>query len=287
MRFLKKLVGAIFWLLILALLIAPIGLIHMIAQEEMAEYAPPDPPQIVDVSLGKPVEAETRDIAQNIMVTGTFVSGSYAYMELDYKKPGEIRWLKTVGEEIQEGELLGYYMDDPIYSGLTGIIEEINVYSADPYLRVSLFSPIILECNLDKSDIRTLEKAPDSLITEYDEPVHLAYIAQRKNPDGSALVRLSIDSDYYRYGEVVEDLLIYTGVVYEDVVVLPESCVYSKTENGEEQFYVRRVTADGIFMEEMRVSVLFENATYLCVSGVKDGQFFDSGYKAVAEENRP
>ncbi len=285
MRFLKKLVGAIFWLLILALLIAPIGLIHLTAQEEMAQYAPPDPPLIVDVSLGKPVEAQTRDIQQSVMVSGTFVSGAYEYVELDYKKPGEIRWLKTVGEEIQVGELLGYYMDDPIYSEIAGVIEEVNTYSADPYLRVALFSPVILECNLDKTAVRALEKAPETLITEYDEPVHMTYIAQRKNADGSATVRFSIESDFYRYGEAAEDLLIYTGVVYENAVSLPKDCVYSKTENGKEQFYVRRVTADGIFVEEMRVSILFEDTTYLCVSGIKDGQFFDSGYKAVAEGN--
>lgn len=283
MGFMKKLFGAMLWLLILALLVAPIYLIHITAQEEMEAYAPPDPPQIVDVSLGKPVQAEIRDILQSVTVSGSFVSDTSTYVELDYKKPGEIRWPKNTGDEIQEGELLGYYLGDPIYCEVSGILQEINVYSTDPYLRVAPFSPVVLECNLSKNALKILQQAADTLVTEYDEPVQLAYVAQRRNADGSALVRLSIDSEFYIYGEQEKDLVIYTGVVYEDTVCLPRSCVYSKTENGKEQFYVRRVTADGIFLEEMRVGILLEDPEFLSVSGIKDGQYFDSGYKTVSE----
>ena len=41
------------------------------------------------------------------------------------------------------------------------------------------------------------------------------------------------------------------------------------------------VTADGIFLEEMEVQIGYTNGDVVCISGVEEGSWFDSGYQAI------
>lgn len=281
MKIVKKLVSGLFWLLIIALLVAPLGLIYQISADEMEAYQTPETPVLRETSMGEACQAMRIDLRESVRVSGKFVSASYAYMELDQRTPSSIRWLVTTGDEIQEGQTLGTYKGEPVVSTVTGILEEMNTYSTDAYLRVQLLTPVELSCSVNDRTLSLLKHA-DALTTEKDEAVTLSYVSLQKNADGTTNIRLSIETDRFIFGQELEKLAIYTGRVYNGTLVLPEDCVYQKEDQEDAPWYVRQVTEDGFLIGEQEVQVGYSDGEYVCVTGVEEGAWFDSGYKAIA-----
>ena len=44
---------------------------------------------------------------------------------------------------------------------------------------------------------------------------------------------------------------------------------------------MRQVSAQGLYMTELEVEIGYSNGDTVCVSGIAEGTFYDSGYKAV------
>ena len=104
MKVISKLEKVLFWLLILALLAAPLGLIYEISNREKQQYATPTAPDFVEMAYGTIAEAERRDLRESVSLTGVFRSETYEYIELKQNEPSKIRWDISVGDEIQTGE---------------------------------------------------------------------------------------------------------------------------------------------------------------------------------------
>lgn len=281
MRFIKGLFTCIFWLLIIALMVAPLYLIYEISQAEMAEYQTPEAPVLREVSIGDVVQATRDDVAEYITVSGSFISNTYVYQELDYKYPSEIRWHVSTGDEIQEGQVLGTYRGKDVVSEATGIIDQMNAYSSDAYLRIRLFTPVELECRVDDRTLSVLKRS-EALATVDGSAVSLVFASSMKNADGTTNVRLSIETEKYTFGQELQELQIMTGRVYQQTIVLPADCVYQKTPGDNEPWYVRQVTENGIYIMEIEVQLGYTNGDLVCVSGITEGTYYDSGYKAVA-----
>ena len=280
MKIVKWILTASFWILIIALLMAPLGLIWQISQKEMEEYATPEAPVLRETAVGGLAQATRQDVPEYISVSGTFISTEYAYMELNTKQASSIRWVVGIGDEVQEGQVLGTYKDEAILSTVTGILVDMSTYSATPYLRFRLFAPVELEARVDDRTLSVLKRS-DSLTTEKGEAVTLSFASMQKNADGTTDVRLTIDSEKYTYGQALNELRILTGVVYQKALVLPADCVYQKTAGDDEPWYARLVTADGIFLREVEVGIGYSNGDLICVSGISEGDWFDTGYKAI------
>jgi len=277
----RKLLKALFWLLILALLVLPLGLIYQISTAEMAEYAASDSPVIRQSSIGTPVQAARMDLDLYVSVSGSFTSTEVAFMELDYKKPYDIRWIVSYGDEIQVGQVLGYYYGEEVVSTVEGTISNISTSTTEAYLMVDCFSPLVLECSVDDAVLGSMKQFTDSLTLDDGTKVTVEYMAKAKNHDGTTSVRLSLDREGDSYGTAVEDMLVYLGTSYPQVLVLPVDCVYQKTAGEEEPWYVRQVTEDGFLISEKQVTVSYSSKTMAVVSGIEEGQWFDSGYKMV------
>lgn len=281
MKFLKKLYKGLFWLLIIALLLAPLALIYEISNKEQEQYKVPDPPKFVESAYGTIVQATRKDIKETVSVSGTFVSESFAYQELDYKTPGNIRWDVSVGDEVQEGQVLGTYNGEEILSQYTGILKANNSYSqGNAYLKVQLLEPVVLECRVTQKVLNSLRRAKE-LTTEDGEAVTLVYASKVKSANGMLTVQLSIDTEFYSYGEVVEDLVLYTGYEYMQTLVLPETALYQKVAGENEPWYAYNVTGTGAMVGEVEVTRGYSDGEYVCVTGVEAGQYFDTGYKAI------
>lgn len=287
MKILKGILKTFFWLLILALLIAPVGLIYEISNREMQEYMPPAVPLLRETAYGSVAQAHREDIYEYITVSGTFVSNTYGYMELTQKDPGLIRWDVEVGNEVQEGQVLGTYKGENIVSTLTGILVANNSYSPEnAYLKVRLLGPLELECQVSDQILSAIKREGTVLTTEDGKAVTLTYSALVKNPDGTTKIRLSVDSDSCFYGQTLQDLKLMTGRSYLKALVLDENCVYQKTAGDDQPWYARQVTADGQFLKEVTVNIGYQSDGLICVSGVSEGDYFDTGYKSVvAGEN--
>lgn len=282
----KKLVKALFWVLILALLVLPLGLIYQISQAEMEEYAASDSPVIRQSSIGTPVQATRMDLDLYVTVSGSFTSTEVAFMELDYKKPYDIRWTVSYGDEIQVGQVLGYYYGEEVISTVEGTISNINTSATEAYLMVNCFAPLVLECSVDDAVLSSLKQFPDTLTLEDGTKVTVEYIAKAKNYDGTTTVRFSLAREGDSYGTTVEDMAVYLGTGYPQVLVLPVDCVYQKATGEDEPWYVRQVTEDGFLISENQVVLSYANSTMAIVSGIEEGQWFDSGYKvAVRGDN--
>lgn len=281
MKFLKKLYKGLFWLLIIALLLAPLALIYEISNKEQEQYQVPDPPKFVETAYGSIVQATRKDVVETVNVSGSFVSETFVYQELNYKNPSNIRWDVTVGDEVQEGQVLGTYNGEEIISQYSGILKTNNAYTqGNSYLKVQLLEPVVLECRVTQKVLNSLRRAKE-LTTEDGEAVTLVYTSKVKNPNGLLTVQLSIDTEFYSYGEAVEDLVLYTGYEYMQTLVLPESALYQKVAGEDEPWYAYEVTQAGAMVGEKEVTRGYSDGTYVCVTGVEAGQYFDTGYKAI------
>lgn len=276
----KKWIKAFFWVLILVLLVLPLGLIARISSAELVEYAAGESPVIRQSAIGAPVQARRMDLQLSVSVTGTFVATEVAFMELEYAQPSDIRWIVSFGEEIQQGQVLGYYQGTAVTATVEGIIESIHTTAGNAYIMVRCFSPLELECNVTDEDLEVLRQYADALRLEDGTAVTLTYISKIKNFDETTTVRLSLDRDGDSCG-VTQTLPIFFGVGYPQVLVLPTGCVYQKNAGAGEPWYVRQVSEDGLLIGETQVTIAYFGDTWAVVSGIQEGQWFDSGYKAA------
>ena len=279
MRILRGILSGVFWLLILALLIAPLWMIYHISQQEMTQYAAPKVAEYVQTAFGRAVKVQRQDVVDYVKLGGTFASHTYAYQELDYKRANQIRWVVSVGDEIREGQVLGTLDGQEILAQMGGILAEMNTYASQAYLRYRLLSPIELSLCVKKETLDFL--TTHELVSDKGEKITLNYISPLRNADGTTDVRLIIDTDRFAYGQTIDDLRILTGRVLVDQLVLPAACVYQKYADADEPWYVRLVSEDGIYLGERQVEVLYSNGDVFCLSGVSEGEYCDSGYAAL------
>lgn len=280
MKIYKQLLRATFWLLILALLLSPLVLIWKISEHEMAAYSVPEVPRLMETSIGEAIQATRQDVKEYVILSGRFISTEYDYMELNRKQASDIRWLVDPGDEIQEGQVIGTYKTQNIISTVTGILIESNTYSTAPYIKVQTFTPILLETKVTAHTMAAIVGG-DGLVTEAGEQATVHFRSKQKNSDGTTTIHLSIDSSQYTFGQEIHDLRLYTGRVYSRTLVLPEKCVYQKEPGENSPWFVRMVDENGVFLSEIQVQIGYSNGEIVCVSGIEEGAWFDSGYKAV------
>lgn len=279
MKYVKNVLAGVFWLLIIALLIAPLGLIAQISQEEMQEFATPDPPVLQEVAIGGIYQSVSDSVSESFKVSGTFVSGADGYMELDYETVKDARWNVAVGSEIQEGMVIGTVNGQQILATMDGIIRQMHISEGDCFIKLELFTPVVLQARVDKATLSILRNSRKLTAGQENAKVSLAFASRRQNSDGTFDVLIAIDSDAYTYGQVVSSLHIKTGRTFENVVRLTDRCVYQK---GGSQWYVRQVTEDGIFIKEVEVEVVYYDGLNYFLTGINAGEYFDSGYQIIA-----
>lgn len=277
MKVIKVIVKSVFFLVILALLLAPLYLIWRISRAEMRVYTAPETPVLRESAYGETVKSARQDVEIFVTVSGTGVSVSFADQELKLRHPEKIRWSVTAGEAVTEGQVLGILDGTEILAEQTGVLTQINAYSNEnAYLRYSLLEPVELECAVDSSTLWALENAV-ALSDGNGTALTLSYTSPVCNPDGSVTVRLAAEAGTYRFGEHVEKLRIYTGKRYPQTLVLDQHCLYQKLPGEGNPWYVRRVTEDGYFIEEIEVQVGYTTGALACVSGISEGDWFDAG----------
>lgn len=279
MKYVKNVLAGVFWLLIIALLIAPLGLIAKISQEEMQEFATPDPPVLQEVAIGGIYQATKASAAESFQVSGTFISGADGYMELDYETVKDARWNVAVGSEIQEGMVIGTVNGQQILATMDGIIRQMHIFEGDCFIKLELFTPVVLQARVDKATLSILRNSRKLTAGQENAKVSLAFASRRQNSDGTFDVLIAIDSDAYTYGQVVGSLRIFTGRNFDNVVTITKKCIYQK---GGSQWYARQVSKDGIFIKEVEVEIIFDDGTNYFVTGINAGEYFDSGYQIIA-----
>lgn len=279
MKLIRKIISVLLGLIIVALLLLPTLLIFELSRAEMQAYTTPQTPVLREASYGTPAMAVRIDVYESITVSGSFVSEQWVDLELEQAHPELIRWCVSIGDQITEGQVIGSYQGNAVTAGATGIVQEINAYNAqNAYIRVKLIEPVLLECALTQTQLSDVQKTGELTLKD-GTALSLEYVSLLRNPDNTTTVRFSIGSDRYQFGQTLSDLVIYTGVCYPQTLVLPEACVYQK--DGDEGWYARKVTEEGLFIAEVKLQVSGNYDDMVLVSGVEYGDWFDSGYKTI------
>lgn len=279
MKYVKKALAVAFWLLIIALLIAPIGLIVQISNEEMQEFATPDAPVLQEVAIGGIYQALSTSVSEYFVVSGSFVSNADGYMELDYEAVKDARWSISTGSEVQAGMVIGTCNGADIIATMDGIVKQMHIASDDCFIKLELFTPVAFETKVDAATLSVLRNSRKLTAGKNDGKVSLAFASRKQNSDGTYNVLITIDSDEFTYGQVESSLHIYTGRTFDNVVAITNKCVYQK---GGSEWYVRQVTKDGLFIKEVEVEVIYQDSANAYVTGISSGEYFDSGYQIIA-----
>lgn len=278
MNIVKKILSVVFWLLIIALLVAPLGLIAEISRQEMQEFATPSAPVLQEVAIGGIYQSIADSTSESFKVSGTFVSNADGYMELDYEAVKDARWSISTGDEIQEGMVIGTVNGEEIVATMDGIVKQMHISQGDCFIKLELFTPVVLQSKVDKATLSILRNSRKLTVGQENAKVSLAFASRKQNSDGTFDVLIAIDSDEYTYGQVAS-LSIKTGREFSNVVRITDKCVYQK---GGSQYYVRQVTQEGIFIKEVEVEVLYYDGVNYFVTGINAGEYFDSGYQIIA-----
>lgn len=280
MLILKRVLQVLAVLLLISLFILPVGIIYKISQEEQAQYAAPEAISIRELSYGETAVAFRTDMMETVTISGTAISNAAGFMELNYSKPYNIRFLVTSGDVIREGELIGYYEGREIYASETGIIEQISL-GESPYIQLASLEDLALECYVDASVLRILTREGVDLRTEEGVSLQVIEVGLTQSGDNLTRVLLRVDGGNLQCGQTLKDLELTTGRLYEQVLVIESRCIYHKP--GDSKAYVRVVDYDGSFLREAEVTTAYSAGEYTCITGIDEGTYCDSGYKAIVE----
>lgn len=268
-------------LLFLALIIAPIGALTYISALEQEQYLPQEGEIVLEeLAYGTPIEVVRMDMTESITLSGTVVSTKVTYEELEQENISNLRLLVSTGQVLQAGDLIGYLDGQEIRATKTGVIRSINK-GGDAYIELWALEDLVIECYVDDAQLKVLKRGSLDLTDSNGNKYTVAQIDEIRIGSDLTRVLLASETAELIYGKKMESTNFNTGRVYSDCLVVESSCVY--TYNGRD-YYVRLVDQGGVVQGENPVEVGFSLNGYICITeGVQEGQFCDSGYKAIAE----
>lgn len=281
MRIIKTILTVLFCIILIAILVAPVGILYYISEDEQAQYQPDFIPAVEEMAYGEIVDIRRRDMSETITLSGSVVSVSDFFVELEVKDPYALRFMVSVGDVIHPGDLSAYNGSKEILSEVYGMIREINL-GTDSYLRMASLDDLALECYVNQSQRKVLLRSSLELADEDGTTLSFLSADDVYSGDNTTRVLLRYDKEDLCYGQSFENLKLTTGRVYRDALVVEERCVYQKV--GAEGYYLRLVDEDGKYLSETEVKLGYSDGTYICVSGVDEGMLCDSGYKAFVGE---
>jgi|AGTN01.2.fsa_nt_gi hypothetical protein len=280
----RKFVKTLILFGLLLLLVAPLVAIFMLSKAEVKQYEPQSVPPLVEKAYGQIYPVKRMDISETIAFSGTFVSTKKFFMELPrLKNPYSTRMLVELGDEIYEGQLIGYSEDlkTEIRATASGIVQNINLGSAS-YITLESTDDVALDCHVDDTTLAVLRREGLALTTQEGEEVKILSVSKTQDEQGKTAVLLSVPNGIY--GQKVEDLRLQTGRVFYQTLVVDSGCLFHL--NGDvKTWYVRTVDANGNYLEDIKVEVSYTSGDYVAISGVPEGTLCDSGYGKIVEES--
>lgn len=279
-RFIKTIIS----LGLLLLLAAPLVAIFMLSKEEVKQYEPQPVPPLIEKAYGEICSVKRMDIKEIIFISGTFVSTKKFFMELPkLKNPYGMRMLVELGDEIDEGQLIGYSEDlrTEIRATASGIVRNINLGNTS-YITLESVDDVALDCRTDEATLAILRREGLELTTQEGDEVEILFISRTQDGQGKTGVRLFVPNGVY--GQTVKNFMLHTGRVFYQTLVIDSHCLFH-LDGDVKTWYVRTVDINGNYLEDIEVNVSYTSGEYVAISGVPEGTLCDSGYGKIAEES--
>lgn len=279
-KFKNALTGA-FCFVLTCMLLMPVGLLYIISRNEQLQYQAETVPVVEELAYGDVVPIVRRDIEETVTISGTIVSASVFFAELNVSDPYSLRFLVAIGDVLHPGDVIAYDGSRKILSDCRGVIREIDLGTA-PYLRMDSLDDLALECYVSSTQRAVLERESLKLTDENGSRLTVLKVDDICTDENLTRVLIKYDTDGLRYGQTFSELTLTTGKVYTQALVVNAECVYQKADS--DSYFLRMVTQDGHFLSEAEVQIGYTDGTYICISGVEEGAFCDSGYKTLVED---
>lgn len=146
------------------------------------------------------------------------------------------------------------------------------------YLVLEDVEDLAFSCDVSAKTLRLLTSAAATLTDESGAPVELLDVSKRENPDGTTTLLLRMQGG--AYGRVDHGAKLFTGLVYTRALVVNRKCLFHLSGDTS-RWYVRVVTENGEVVGNAEVKIGFAAEDMVCVTGVEEGVWLDSGYAAI------
>lgn len=258
------------------LLILPLVMMFSLSKQEISKYEVNTNYTFKEAAYGEIKRVTRQDLKLYYTFSGTVTSNSYKYIRFPESESAEVTSTLSMGDEVFVGDVLAHIGNKEIKSAYNGVIEDVASY-AGGYVKIRSFDELQLSCNANMSTINKVKDC-ETLQLSNGNKVNVEKVSNMITDNKGEIV-FSIENSDYMYGQEVNNLKIYTGKVYKNVLILDKDCVYQKNENG--PYYVRVVNENGIFQGEKEVEIGFEAGNVVSVQNIEEDTLCDAGYKAL------
>ncbi len=274
----KRIKKILFTVCMAVLYCIPVVFICLLSASEVNQYSQDVDFEFKEMAYGEVAPVIRMDMREYYSYEGSFVSDKEKTIEVPYNATLHV----GENEEVFADTVIATVNGNEVTAEINGVISFIN-FGDNTTIHIKDISSLLFECQVPKNQIQYFKT--DVLYDESDQEIR---VVKKSNIMDNGYIKVYLrlpDTEYY-YGETVQRFPIYTGNIFHNVLVVPSNCVYKK--QGDSQYYVRQVSETGEFLNEAEVTVGYNDGKYVCVTGVEEGTYCDSGYKAVmdSEENR-
>lgn len=272
---LKRIIKIAIIFFLFAMLVAPVVLIFFISRGEMAQYKPSPVPRIGEQTYGEIMPVFVTDIQETVTLSGVVVSNETIFIELP-KKASEIRFIVHAGEVVIRGDIIGYLGGKPFIAEKSGYIQNIDSWSANPYIQMQSLDNLALSCMVSSVQAKQLTREGAKLMTVDGMELQLVKQGKVEDMEGRVEFLFSFEGGGFNLGHTFEQLIVQTGLVYQDALVVNKNCVYQQEDGG--PYYVRTVDETGQYIAQLEVEIGYSDNENICITGIPVGTLCDSGY---------
>ena len=278
----KKILNAVFAILLIVVLLLPVGALLYISEQEQAQYTASEQHSIEleEFSYGTPSPIMLMDVTEKINLSGSVISTRILYEELELENISELRLVISSGTVLVKGDLIGYYQGREVLATRTGVIKSIHTGS-DAYIELWSLDDLAIECYVTPSQLKILQRGSLDLTDNDGNHYAVSHVDSISIGSDKTRVLLISETANLIYGKTMGNFALNTGRVYTGSIVVASNCIYSY--DGGVTNYVRLVTSEGEVLGEAQVEVGVTVGSHTCVTGVEEGQYCDSAYKSVVE----
>lgn len=278
MKIKKLLIRLGVFLFFAVLMILPVIMMIRLSEQEMSKYEVDTTFEFKEAAYGEPEIVSRADVKMYYTFSGTVTSDTYKYIRFAENDNSTVTALVGIGDEVFEDKVVAYIGDKAVKSEYDGIVEDVDPTPGGT-IKVRSFDNLKLTCYSDLSTINKIRECED-LQLENGKKVKIEEISNLV-VDNKVKIVFSVEDMDYLYGQEINDLKIYTGKVYSDVLVIDKNCVYTKPEDNKK--YVRVLDDNFYFVREQEVEIGFETEELVCVLNIDEDTICDSGYKEFVE----
>lgn len=251
----------------------PVVFICLLSASEVDKYSQDIEFEFKEMAYGEIASVIRMDMREYYSFDGSFVSDTEKIVEVPYNATIYV----NENEETFRNTVIATVNGNEVTADINGVVSSID-YGENTTIKIKDISSLLFECQVPKNYIHYFE-------TEvlYDESDNEIQVVKKSNivDNGCIKVYLKLLETEYYYGETVQKYPIYTGNIFHNALVVPADCVYKKLDDS--HHYVRQVSETGEFLNEVEVTVGYSDGKYVCITGVEEGTYCDSGYKAVID----